>query len=225
MKRENLKERSIQWKTSDYKSVSVFYNDILQSLKELDLSKKKNGERTKNIKVALMKLGHKKKCRVNTNCINDRIEEIQQYSIENKLQMGQSGVKSVEWLYDMFWYRDYKDCYKTNTHTHYVIKEQVLAVESEWLGKRRGKSVNDGDDIYGAVKYDFLKLITSNSTYKLMILKEHFQDRKDNKLQDLYEYFDFQVQQNDNFKKGDSVLCVVYKKDFDDFYYEEFIKK
>lgn len=79
-----------------------------------------------------------------------------------------------EWLFDLCWYKE-DETFK------YSLKSLDLAVESEWINKRK----EDKEDPYGGIKYDFQKLLVANMGLCLMVFKVTKEGREK-----LSEYFE-----------------------------------
>lgn len=106
------------------------------------LKKPKNGARTRLIKRRLTILGHDLKYKVYANRL----------SVTDLAAIG-NNMRNVEWLYDLHWYTE---------SGKYAVKSMPLVMECEWNNRR-------GDDALGGLKYDFQKLVVSNSPLRLMV--------------------------------------------------------
>lgn len=118
---------------------------------------------------------------------------------ENEIIEDKTHLSNHEWLYDLIWY-----CY--NDSEHYALTELLLAMESEW-GGRRYSSNNDNSDPYGEVKYDFQKLLVCNAPIKLMIFKEHGKEETEK----LLYFFQKRISESPLCSKEDTFLIVYYK--------------
>lgn len=126
--------------------------------------------------------------------------------------------RNVEWLYDLHWYREIvPTCYK--------LSQMPLVAESEWEWirneerKKNKKKKHKGDDPYGAVKYDFQKLLVANAELRLMIFKKRVREyaQRNKKVKpktaekcnkDLDEYFFSVIEKYKHLKKGSKFLFV-----------------
>jgi len=158
---KNWKELNSHIQSND-KNLDVNILNSILKIKENFFSFKYNqrSNRTRIIKSELVKLGHNLKYKVYANGLSDE-------NIGN-------GFVNKEWLFDLIWYKEKKD-------TDYILTELLLAMECEWEGIRNGdlKKIK-----YGAVKYDFQKLVVSNSKLKLLVFKANCTD-----LDKLSKYF------------------------------------
>ncbi len=143
-------------------------------------------EKTRFIKRELVKLGHKKRYKVYANNLND--DDID--NIDNDHSNGNNNKKSnfvnTEWLFDLEWYEEPEN-------TKYIVKKYHLLMECEW-DYRRKKEADSGKnkkeiDRYGAMKYDFLKLLIAKADLRLMIFKLRADYDKNNDLSKLDDYF------------------------------------
>jgi hypothetical protein len=147
------------------------------------------GEMTRRVKVALTKLGHQKCYRVYASHFQcddllDIHEDLQRQNcpeLDNRKET--KYFKSREWLYDLHWYRE--------TGEPYGFLSMDLVVECEWGDRRRlpkkqkayldarcsdkeGPPPTVGSSIqeyFGAVAFDFQKLVTSNAKLRLMVFR------------------------------------------------------
>ena len=113
-----------------------------------------------------------------------------------------------EWLYDLVWYKD-------DLNESYIMKNTLLVVESEWAYKRP-----KDDDKYGAIKYDFQKLLLSNAKLKLMIFRVSGKTKQDikKKLIELYKYFNNAIDKYEQMKSGEFLFIAFCDKE-KSFYY------
>ena len=123
-----------------------------------------------------------------------------------------SGDKFVnrEWLYDLVWYED-------DQNKFYTIKKTLLVVESEWAYKR---PKDKNDDKYGAIKYDFQKLLLSNAELKLMIFRVSGKTKQDieQNLIKLCNYFNNTIDQYEQMERGEFLFIAFCDKE-ESFYY------
>lgn len=107
---------------------------------------------------------------------------------------GFPGEYDNEWMYDLIWYKDAStkdDLYKPG------LSEIPLVMESEW------------DLDFNAIKYDFEKLLLSNSKAKIMICQCH-----KNNLEKLKSYFSEAI--NKFLRRHEDELFLVSILDCDD---------
>lgn len=114
----------------------------------------------------------------NTRFIKDRLSVLG-YNLNNKVYASGLSTKIVdkyhfvntEWLYDVIWYIE---------PTSYITKEVVLASEIEWSYKREARNnQKKSSDTYGAMKYDFSKLVVVLASYKLLVFRLRQKDSMD----------------------------------------------
>lgn len=115
-----------------------------------------------------------------------------------------------EWLYDLVWYED-------DQNKFYTIKKTLLTAESEWAYKRPKDKI---DNKYGAIKYDFQKLLLSNAELKLMIFRVSGKTKQDikQKLIDLYNYFNNAIDKYEQMESGEFLFIAFCDKE-KSFYY------
>ena len=115
-----------------------------------------------------------------------------------------------EWLYDLVWYKD-------DLNESYIMKNTLLVVESEWAYKRPKDKI---DDKYGAIKYDFQKLLLSNAKLKLMIFRVSGKTKQDikQKLIELYNYFNNAIDKYEQMESGEFLFIAFCDKE-KSFYY------
>lgn len=228
--RESLAQLVWLGKNKILDEVGVTYNSILKSLRGIDTSSADSGYMTKMIKFKLILLGHDKNYRTRANRMQLSKDEQKEYGLcenyfINKIEeiIGKGKFVNHEWMFDLIWYKEEQDksneIRKAEPGKEYRLKRLVLALESEWAGKRRVDNNEKNDkDVYGAVKYDFQKLVVSNAENKVMI----FQERGEN-LDEITKYIEDQINMFP-MKKNDTILCVAYNKDYSDFRYRLFKK-
>ena len=110
---------------------------------------------------------------------------------------GFTDIYNSEWLYDMVWYKNEKG----------YLSEVSLVVESEW-----GSHINQ-------IKFDFEKLLSSNSIHRLMICQSHSSN-----LEKLINCFDEAINHYKQNKPGDRYLVAILDKTDEEFCYEVFQK-
>lgn len=121
-----------------------------------------------------------------------------------------------EWLFDLCWYQEEEG--------GYLLKSIVLAVESEWTKRRyiskeeKNRGCTDTKDKYGAIKYDFQKLLLPNTGMCLMVFEANEEDRKE-----LSNYFEKACSIYDgNIPK---ILFIAFSKQDNTFFYSYITKK
>lgn len=154
-------------------SISNFTHELIHNLKTLELGIS-DKEDTKRVKETIAKIAVNN----NYNVWASRLE---------KKTNNESQISGKEWLYDLI-------CYKFKNGCHYSLNETILVMESEWGGKRF--KVEDADDPYGEVKFDFQKLLISNAFVKLMVYRQHKADFYAHGNKDLYSYFQNRIDNN-----------------------------
>lgn len=149
--------------------------DIIEKLKDewentfLDEGKIiKEGVRTTRLFELLTELGDSKGYYVYSHSLSD----------EFRKKPGNNKFVNREWMYDLCWYKE-------DETLPYGLKSLDLAVESEWRNKR-------GEDPYGAIKYDFQKLLIANMGLCLMVFKVTEKGRKElsNYFEKVYERYE-----------------------------------
>lgn len=173
--------------------MNSIYNDLLikeikDALESVDFKNSRNSD-TREVKNKLVKLANKNN--INVWTLINKNEDIDT----------NAHLANHEWLFDLIWYK--------YDNSHYSLTEIILAMESEW-GGRRYKSVNDNKDQYGEVKYDFQKLLVCNSVIKLMVFKMH---GKYTELTKLLEYFQERINNSTNTTPKELFLFANYYKD------------
>lgn len=162
---------------------------IIEVLSNIKLLKCRS-DNTKIIKSELCKIGLKLGYDIEGNGFSKVFAE------EHKLI-------NVEWLYDQMWFKQERP---------YKILRLVLAAEIEWDGRRRLKTGSLDKDKYGAVKYDFQKLITSTSDIQVMVFKERHNESFERVVQD---YFLPQIKDYKNSTEGTYILLFAFcRKNF-----------
>jgi hypothetical protein len=119
--------------------------------------------------------------------------------------------KNVEWLYDLHWYSEVKNptCYK--------LLRMHLVVEYEWDWTRTDeKKEKDGKkDKYGAIKYDFQKLLVANADLRLMIYRIADEARRS----DLDEYFENVIENYHSLRSNSEFLFIAFDEKAKTFHY------
>ncbi len=154
----------------------------IKTQKFFNFSVQKRSQRTRLIKVELIKLGHELGFRVYANGLIDTDLEEVKHNFVNR-----------EWLYDLHWYTDVKD---------YMPNSLPLVMECEWDNKRPKDKSNSS---YSAVKFDFQKLIVSNASLRLMIF-----GARQNELNQLGEYFEEAINSYENLLPNSKFLFVSF---------------
>ena len=147
----------------------------------------KEGLRTKKLFDLLTELGDKQGYKVYSR-LSDEFRSIP----------GNDKFVNREWMYDLCWYRE-------DETFQYGLKSLDLAVESEWRNNR-------GGDKYGAIKYDFQKLLVANMGLCLMVFKVTEEGRKS-----LSTYFEQVYEIYEGHKSN--ILFVAFSQRGKTFYY------
>ena len=146
-----------------------FSKEVLESFYFSDPRLIKRGERTRKLFEVLTLLGDKMGYKVYSHSLSPEFME------EHKEEGGRPRFVNREWLYDLIWYTE-------DNVIGYCPKDFTLLVESEWENKRRGDKTGDSQS---GIKYDFQKLLLSNTGLRLMI----FRITEESDLDDLTLYF------------------------------------
>jgi hypothetical protein len=133
-----------------------------------------------------------------TNCFKEKLAELGEQKGNKICTSGFADQYDAEWLFDMVWYKENEKKYLT---------EVFLAVESEWGSHLR------------QIKFDFEKLLSSNSLNKLMICQTH-----PSNYDALVTYFEEAIGCYKGNKAGDRYLVAILDKKEEKFYYEVFQK-
>lgn len=161
--------------------------------------KSKRGTKTSMVMELLTQLGDNNRHKVYSHSLSEGFRQ-------------KSGDKFVnrEWLYDLVWYED-------DQKKFYTIKKTLLTAESEWTYRRPKDTI---DDNYGAIKYDFQKLLLSNAELKLMIFRVSGKTKQDikQKLIELYNYFNYAIDQYEQMESGEFLFIAFCDKE-KSFYY------
>ena len=161
--------------------------------------KSKRGTKTSMVMELLTQLGDNNRHKVYSHSLSEGFRQ-------------KSGDKFVnrEWLYDLVWYED-------DQKKFYTIKKTLLTAESEWTYRRPKDTI---DDNYGAIKYDFQKLLLSNAELKLMIFRVSGKTKQDikQKLIKLYDYFNNAIDKYEQMESGEFLFIAFCDKE-KSFYY------
>lgn len=159
----------------------------------------KRREKTTMVMELLTRVGDTLKYKVYSHSLSEGFRQNSNYKFVNR-----------EWLYDLVWYKD-------DLNESYIMKNTLLVVESEWAYKRPKDKI---DDKYGAIKYDFQKLLLSNAGLKLMIFRISGKTKQDikQKLIELYNYFNNAIDQYEQMESGEFLFIAFCDKE-DSFYY------
>lgn len=157
----------------------------------------KRREKTTMVMELLTQLGDNNKHKVYSHSLSEGFRQKSDNKFVNR-----------EWLYDLVWYED-------APKESYIMKNTLLVVESEWAYKRP-----KDDDNYGAIKYDFQKLLLSNAELKLMIFRVSGKTKQDikQKLIELYNYFNNAIDKYEQMESGEFLFIAFCDKE-KSFYY------
>ena len=166
----------------------------------------KEGLRTEKLFDLLTELGDEKGYKVYSHGLSDSfLEKHKNNHFVNR-----------EWLFDLCWYQEEEG--------GYFLKKMVLAVESEWSKRRyiskedKNRGCTDTEDKYGAIKYDFQKLLIPNTGMCLMVFEANEEDRKE-----LSDYFAKACSIYDG--NIPEILFIAFSKQDNTFFYSYIIKK
>ena len=161
--------------------------------------KSKRGTKTTMVMERLTQLGDNKGHKVYSHSLSEGFRQKSGDIFVNR-----------EWLYDLVWYED-------DSNASYTIKKTLLTAESEWTHRRPKDKI---DDNYGAIKYDFQKLLLSNAELKLMIFRVSGKTKQDikQKLIKLYNYFNNTIDQYEQMERGEFLFIAFCDKE-ESFYY------
>jgi len=178
--------------------------------------KKSQEERTKHIKVALAVLGDKE-------LKNKPHFKVYANRLPFGLRRSDGGeFKPREWLYDLHWYEEVEG-------VKYQLKRLNLAVECEWLWTKTDEKVKPGErkDSYGAVKYDFQKLLVTNAKLRLLVFRKRPDKTDKTANDDLDKYFEETIQGYDHLANDSKFLFVAFDEniapDKKGFYYKQIV--
>lgn len=153
----------------------------------------KRGERTTKLFEALTLMGNEKEYKVYSHSLS------KEFMDKYKNEKGDSKFVNREWLYDLLWYREDND-------GGYFPLDFPLIVESEWENRRREDKKGDR---YSGIKYDFQKLLLSNTGLRLMI----FNISKEEELNHLSEYFNNAITKYTPLKNGEFLFVAFHDKE------------
>lgn len=151
------------------------------------------GERTTKLFEALTLMGDEKEYKVYSHSLS------KEFMDKYKNEKGDSKFVNREWLYDLLWYREDND-------GGYFPLDFPLIVESEWENRRREDRKGDR---YSGIKYDFQKLLLSNTGLRLMI----FKISKEEELNHLSEYFNNAITKYTPLKNGEFLFVAFHDKE------------
>jgi hypothetical protein len=120
--------------------------------------------------------------------------------------------KNREWLYDLHWYTEKKDkgCMPLTL---------PLIVECEW--RKRKSDDKDEKEKHGEIKYDFQKLLISNSDLRLML----FTVKNEDEANKLYKYFREAIDTYTPLQAESKFLFVGFCFEKKGFYYTKLVKQ
>lgn len=167
--------------------------DVSKSFYSPDTTITKRGERTTKLFEALTLMGDEKEYKVYSHSLS------KEFMDEYKNEKGDSKFVNREWLYDLLWYREDND-------GGYFPLDFPLIVESEWENRRREDKKGDR---YSGIKYDFQKLLLSNTGLRLMI----FSISKEEELNHLSEYFNNAITKYTPLKNGEFLFVAFHDKE------------
>ena len=126
--------------------------------------------------------------------------------------------KCKEWHYDLHWYEEVEG-------EKYMLKKLNLAVECEWRWTKSDEKVEPDKkkDYYGAVKYDFQKLLVANAELRLLIFRIR-KGKKEERFKRLDEYFDASINKCESLPEDSKFLIVAFDEDERKFHYTEKVK-
>lgn len=166
---------------------------VSKSFYSLDTPIIKKGERTIKLFEVLTLFGDEKGCKVYSHSLSEEFMD------KHKNEKGDSKFVNREWLYDLLWYRE-------DNNEGYCPIDFPLIVESEW--EKRRKEDKKGDP-HSGIKYDFQKLLLSNTGLRLMI----FNISKEKELNQLSEYFNNAITKYTPLKNGEFLFVAFHDKE------------
>jgi hypothetical protein len=174
---------------------------------------KSQGEKTEQIMDALSQLGRERGCYSMSSRISGTVDK-QGYNKER--------FKKAEWLYDLHWYKENKP---------YGMTDLPLVVECEWewiRDEEREKKKKLGDekpDNFGAIKWDFQKLLVANANLRLMVFKQRIKASND----ELDKYFSETIQDYNHLSPDSKFLFIKFDEsiasDKRGLYYKQIVAK
>lgn len=206
---ERLIIRRLGMCLDDLKKAAIRPRNKISTLRQA--SGEKTSTPTNVIMEALTMLGWELKYNVYSHFLSD------------KFRRGHSIFKHREWLYDLHWYTEDVRQQELPHEFGYRIETLPLVVECEWeyiSAAERDKCGKKGKqpDVYGAVKYDFQKLVVANAEVRLMI----FQQRRNFELN---RYFIDVIENYIHLDKGANFLFVRFPRNKKSFEYCAYEKK
>jgi hypothetical protein len=168
--------------------------------------KNQRSKRTKLICVALSLLGDEK--------LDDKPHyRVMSHRLPKWMTQKRCGIfKNVEWLYDLHWYSEAEPtCYKL-LRMHLVVE-----CEWDWERKEEKRGANGQRDPYGAIKYDFQKLLVANADLRLMI----YRIADENRRSDLDEYFENVANKFENLQENSKFLFIAFEEKTKKLHYAE----
>jgi hypothetical protein len=144
-------------------SVSAQIVNALGTNLPTEFLKESHGERTKKIMDALSQLGREQGFKSMSHGITIS-------KTERKRGYNKKGFKYGEWLFDLHWYEEQK-------RRKYQQTSLPLVVECEWNWireaerKKEQKKKKPKIDKFGAIKWDFQKLLVVNADLRVMIFQ------------------------------------------------------
>lgn len=166
--------------------------DVSKIFYSPDTPIKKRRERTTKLFEVLTLFGDEKGYKVYSHSLSKG------FMYTNKNEKGDSKFVNREWLYDLLWYRE-------DNNEGYCPIDFPLIVESEW--DKRRKEDEKRDPLSG-IKYDFQKLLLSNTGLRLMI----FNISKEEELNLLSKYFNNAITKYTPLKKGEFLFVAFHDK-------------
>jgi hypothetical protein len=188
--------------------------DIIDALKRIKMDRIEASckRKTMAIKGVLASLGGNNGYRIYANQLSE--------SLVKRLKRKKKAKKynpNKEWLLDLIW------CEEDEEYGHeYQLKKIILGMECEWGRKRYTM-----DDEYGHVKYDFLKLLVTDSELCVMIFRWKRKDveliaaGKENALSDYFQNAIDGYEGNLN----NRILCIGYCNKSESFYFRVYRKQ
>ena len=166
---------------------------VSKNFYSLDTPIIKKGERTIKLFEVLTLFGDEKGYKVYSHSLSEEFMD------KHKNEKGDSKFVNREWLYDLLWYRE-------DNNKEYCPIDFPLIVESEW--EKRRKEDKKGDP-HSGIKYDFQKLLLSNTGLRLMI----FNISKEKELNQLSEYFNNAITKYTPLKNGEFLFVAFHDKE------------
>jgi hypothetical protein len=133
-----------------------------------------------------------------------------------------------EWLYDLHWYTEHERQREFPHIYGYRLRTVPLVVECEWeyINPEERKKYKRGEcksfDGYGAVKYDFQKLLVANADLRLMIFQKKLNSTKNAELDN---YFVEVIESYIHLDQGAECLFIRFPRNKKNFEYAIYAKK